>query len=104
MNYLNPVEREAVRNPMTHQIDPLAMRILHLNNIFVSPMCQYSGTDGCVNGWHLVHVCSAAVGAGCVLTEAKATEVLPTAGSVGLIWVSIVKRACRHFTPGLFEC
>jgi len=65
-----------------------------LNSIFVSPMCQYSGTDGCVNGWHLVHVCSAAVGAGCVLTEAKATEVLPTAGSVGLIWVSTVKRAC----------
>jgi hypothetical protein len=36
MNYLNPVEREAVRNPMTHQIDPLAMRILHLNSIFVA--------------------------------------------------------------------
>src|SRR4029078_11639954 len=26
------------------------------NRIVVSPMCQYSGDDGCANDWHLVHL------------------------------------------------
>jgi 2,4-dienoyl-CoA reductase-like NADH-dependent reductase (Old Yellow Enzyme family) len=46
------------------------------NRIFVSPMCQYSCTDGVPNDWHLVHLGSRAVGgAGLVLTEA--TAVIP---------------------------
>ena len=39
----------------------------------VSPMCQYSSTDGFANDWHLVHLGSRAVGgAGLVFTEATA--------------------------------
>lgn len=40
------------------------------NRIVVSPMCQYSATDGVPGEWHLVHLGSRAVGgAGLVLTE-----------------------------------
>src|SRR5580700_2145930 len=62
---------------MTHLFDPLAIRdVTFANRVFVSPMCQYSSTDGYVNDWHFVHLGSRAVGgAGLVLTEASA--VLP---------------------------
>jgi 2,4-dienoyl-CoA reductase-like NADH-dependent reductase (Old Yellow Enzyme family) len=62
---------------MTQLFDPLAIRdITFANRIFVSPMCQYSSTDGYVSDWHFVHLGSRAVGgAGLVLTEA--TAVLP---------------------------
>ena len=40
------------------------------NRIVVSPMCQYSATDGVPDEWHLVHLGSRAVGgAGLVFTE-----------------------------------
>jgi anthraniloyl-CoA monooxygenase len=40
------------------------------NRVVVSPMCQYSATEGLINDWHLVHLGSRAVGgAGLVLTE-----------------------------------
>lgn len=43
------------------------------NRIVVSPMCEYSSTDGFANDWHLVHLGSRAVGgAGIVFTEATA--------------------------------
>lgn len=56
--------------------DPLALRGLTLRNrIAVSPMCQYSSTDGFANEWHFVHLGSRAVGgAGLVFTEAAAVE------------------------------
>src|ERR1700737_2841245 len=62
---------------MTHLFDPLAIRdITFANRVFVSPMCQYSSTDGYANDWHFVHLGSRAVGgAGLVFTEA--TGVLP---------------------------
>jgi 2,4-dienoyl-CoA reductase-like NADH-dependent reductase (Old Yellow Enzyme family) len=62
---------------MTHLCDPLAIRdITFANRVFVSPMCQYSSTDGYASDWHFVHLGSRAVGgAGLVLTEA--TAVLP---------------------------
>ena len=64
---------------MAHLFDPLKIRDLSFSNrVFVSPMCEYSSTDGFVNDWHLVHLGSRAVGgAGLVLTEA--TAVLPDA-------------------------
>ena len=41
------------------------------NRVFVSPMCQYSATDGVPNDWHFVHLGSRAVGgAGLVIVEA----------------------------------
>ncbi len=50
---------------------PYRLRDLELENrIVVSPMCQYSATDGTPNDWHLVHLGSRAVGgAGLVITE-----------------------------------
>ena len=62
---------------MAHLFDSLVIRDLTFaNRVFVSPMCQYSSTDGYANDWHFVHLGSRAVGgAGLVLTEA--TAVLP---------------------------
>jgi 2,4-dienoyl-CoA reductase-like NADH-dependent reductase (Old Yellow Enzyme family) len=59
---------------MTHLFDPLTQRgVTFRNRIAVSPMCQYSSTDGYANEWHLVHLVSRAVGgAGLVFTEAAA--------------------------------
>jgi len=55
---------------------PLKIRdIQFANRIAVSPMCQYSSTDGFANDWHFVHLSTRAVGgAGLVLTEAAAVE------------------------------
>jgi 2,4-dienoyl-CoA reductase-like NADH-dependent reductase (Old Yellow Enzyme family) len=59
---------------MQHLFEPLVLRGVTLQNrIAVSPMCQYSCTNGLANEWHLVHLGSRAVGgAGLVLTEATA--------------------------------
>jgi len=50
---------------------PFKLRDMPLaNRIVVSPMCQYSATDGTPNDWHLVHLGGRAVGgAGLVMTE-----------------------------------
>ncbi|WP_407530099.1 NADH:flavin oxidoreductase/NADH oxidase [Methylobacterium oryzisoli] len=62
---------------MTHLFDPLTLRGVTLRNrIGVSPMCQYSSTDGLANDWHLVHLGARAVGgAGLIIMED--TAVLP---------------------------
>ena len=59
---------------MPHLFDPLSIRNLTFSNrVFVSPMCEYSSTDGFANDWHFVHLGSRAVGgAGLVFTEATA--------------------------------
>ena len=45
------------------------------NRIVVSPMCQYTATDGFTNDWHLVHLGSRAVGGtGLIFTEATAVS------------------------------
>ncbi|HEY0458798.1 MAG TPA: NADH:flavin oxidoreductase/NADH oxidase [Pyrinomonadaceae bacterium] len=45
------------------------------NRLWVSPMCQYSSTDGMPTDWHLVHLGSRAVGgAGLVIMEATAVS------------------------------
>jgi NADH:flavin oxidoreductases, Old Yellow Enzyme family len=58
---------------------PLKIRSLNLKNrIVISPMCQYSATDGIANEWHRVHIGSRAVGgAGLIIMEA--TGVSPEA-------------------------
>lgn len=55
---------------------PLTLRGITLSNrIAVSPMCEYSSTDGFASDWHLVHLGSRAVGgAALVVTEAAAVE------------------------------
>ncbi|MEV4599367.1 NADH:flavin oxidoreductase/NADH oxidase [Amycolatopsis sp. NPDC049253] len=59
---------------MSRLFEPLSLRGLTLpNRAWVSPMCQYSATDGVPNDWHLVHLGQFAVGgAGLILTEASA--------------------------------
>lgn len=45
------------------------------NRISVAPMCQYSGSEGLPNDWHLVHLGSRAVGgAALVMVEASAVS------------------------------
>jgi 2,4-dienoyl-CoA reductase-like NADH-dependent reductase (Old Yellow Enzyme family) len=57
-----------------HLFSPIRLRDVELpNRIGVSPMCQYSATDGLPDAWHLVHLGARAVGgAGLVFTEAAA--------------------------------
>jgi len=56
--------------------EPFAMRGLTLKNrVVISPMCQYSATDGMLNHWHVVHLSQFAMGgAGLVFVEATAVE------------------------------
>ena len=47
--------------PSPRLFTPLKLRGLEIRNrIFVSPMCQYSSTDGLANEWHQVHLGSRA--------------------------------------------
>ncbi|MBA1203731.1 NADH:flavin oxidoreductase/NADH oxidase [Pseudomonas capeferrum] len=59
---------------MSLLLEPYTLRQLSLpNRIAVSPMCQYSSTEGLANDWHLVHLGSRAIGgAGLIFTEATA--------------------------------
>jgi 2,4-dienoyl-CoA reductase-like NADH-dependent reductase (Old Yellow Enzyme family) len=59
-----------------HLFSPLTIRgVAFRNRIGVSPMCQYSSTEGFATDWHLVHLGSRAVGgAGLVFTEATAVS------------------------------
>src|SRR5579859_2633405 len=64
---------------MGHLFEPLTIRGVTLRNrIAVSPMCQYSCTDGYANDWHFVHLGSRAVG-GAAIVFTEATAVLPEA-------------------------
>ncbi len=45
------------------------------NRIVISPMCQYSSTDGCATDWHLAHLGTlASSGAGLMIVEATHVE------------------------------
>jgi 2,4-dienoyl-CoA reductase-like NADH-dependent reductase (Old Yellow Enzyme family) len=59
---------------MPHLFEPLKQRGVELKHrIVVSPMCQYSCTDGFATDWHLVHLGARAVGrAAAVIAEATA--------------------------------
>jgi 2,4-dienoyl-CoA reductase-like NADH-dependent reductase (Old Yellow Enzyme family) len=80
---------------------PMKLRSVEFRNrIAVSPMCQYSATDGIPNDWHLVHLGSRAVGgAGVIIAEA--TGVTPegriSPGDLG-IWNDTQVEAFRRIT------
>lgn len=59
---------------MPKLFDPLTIRSVSFpNRLAISPMCQYSATDGFANDWHLVHLGNRAVGgAGLIIMEATA--------------------------------
>jgi 2,4-dienoyl-CoA reductase-like NADH-dependent reductase (Old Yellow Enzyme family) len=61
---------------MNKLFEKLSLRGIEFRNrIWVSPMCQYSSTDGMPTDWHLVHLGSRAVGgAGLVIMEATAVS------------------------------
>ena len=62
---------------MPHLFGPLVQRSLTLaHRIVVSPMCQYSSSDGFASDWHLVHLGSRATG-GAALVFTEATAVTP---------------------------
>ena len=64
------------RDQVPRLFQPLTLRSVTVRNrIMVSPMCQYSATDGVANDWHLQHLGSRAVGgAGIVSTEVVHVE------------------------------
>jgi NADPH2 dehydrogenase len=61
---------------MSTLFSPVRLAGLELaNRIVVSPMCQYSGDDGCANDWHLMHLGMLAnSGAALVVVEATHVE------------------------------
>lgn len=61
---------------MSKLFSPLTIKgITFRNRLAISPMCQYSATDGFANNWHLVHYGSRAVGgAGLIIQEATAVS------------------------------
>jgi 2,4-dienoyl-CoA reductase-like NADH-dependent reductase (Old Yellow Enzyme family) len=76
------------RDPNPHLFRPITFRSMTARNrIMVSPMCQYSATDGVPNDWHLQHLGARATG-GAGIVCAEMTNVEPrgriTAGCAGL--------------------
>jgi len=61
---------------MSLLFQPYKLRSVELRNrIVISPMCQYSATDGLANNWHLVHLGSRATGgAGLIIQESTAVS------------------------------
>ncbi len=59
---------------MSKLFEPITLRSLTMRNrIWLSPMCQYSATDGVPDDWHLVHLGARATGGfGLIMTEAAA--------------------------------
>lgn len=92
------------RNP--HLFRPITFRsVTARNRIMLSPMCQYSATDGMPEEWHHVHLASRAVGgAGLVFTEA--THVSPegriTPNCLGL-WNDDQRDAFKRTTAFIAE-
>lgn len=64
------------RDPTPRIFRPISFRsVTARNRIMVSPMCQYSATDGVPDDWHLQHLgCRAVGGAGIVFTEMTNVE------------------------------
>jgi len=64
------------RDPNPHLFRPIAFRsVTARNRIMVSPMCQYSATNGVPDEWHFQNLASRAVGgAGIVFAEATNVE------------------------------
>lgn len=62
---------------MSKLFSPLQIKGITLKNrIVMSPMCQYSATDGFVNDWHYIHYTTRAIG-GCGVIIQEATAVAP---------------------------
>lgn len=52
-----PLTSDLWPSTMLGLFDPLTIRDLTFANwVFVSPMCQYSSSDGYANDWHFIHL------------------------------------------------
>lgn len=75
--------------PTIGLFDPLTIRgVTFPNRVAMSPMCQYSASEGMASDWHFVHLGSRAVGgAGLIMAEASAVTAQGriTPGDLG-IW------------------
>ncbi len=62
--------------PLPLLFQPLSVRgVTFPNRVVISPMCQYSATDGFANEWHFSHLSTYARGrAGCIFFEASAVK------------------------------
>jgi 2,4-dienoyl-CoA reductase-like NADH-dependent reductase (Old Yellow Enzyme family) len=64
---------------MSALFTPFRVGALELRNrIVIAPMCQYSAVDGCMTGWHVIHLGHLAL-SGAALLTIEATAVLPEA-------------------------
>jgi 2,4-dienoyl-CoA reductase-like NADH-dependent reductase (Old Yellow Enzyme family) len=86
---------------MSKLLSPLVIKdITFRNRIAISPMCQYSATDGFANDWHLVHLGSRAVGgAALIIQEATAVsaEARISPGDLGIYnekHIEMLQRIC----------
>lgn len=97
---------EAGQRPTPPMFTPFSLRSMTLKNrVVVSPMCQYSATDGVPGEWHLVHLGSRALGgAGLVVTEM--TDVSPegriSLGCTGL-WNDVQCEAWKKIVDFVHE-
>ena len=77
-----------VKNPAVPMFQPFRLRDMTLaNRAVVSPMCQYSATDGVPGDWHMVHYGARAIGgAGLMFTEMTdvSAEARITPGCTGI--------------------
>ncbi|TMH95081.1 MAG: oxidoreductase, partial [Betaproteobacteria bacterium] len=67
-----PFRKKESRLPPPKLFTPIQLGGVTLpNRIVVSPMCQYSADDGCMNDWHFIHLGHLAYsGAGLLMVEA----------------------------------
>ncbi len=91
---------------MSLLFSPITIKNITLKNrIVVSPMCEYSATDGFANNWHLVHLGSRAVG-GAALVIVEATAVSPegriSIGDLG-IWKDEQLEKLKEITDFLHD-
>jgi len=109
--YVDVVERDLARRsglsePRPPMFLPLRLGTLELvNRVVVSPMAQYSATDGIPDDWHLMHYgARAAGGAGLVVTEMTcvAPDARITLGCTGL-WNEAQRDAWRRIV-GFVHC
>lgn len=61
---------------MSKLFSPIKIKNITIKNrVIMSPMCQYSATDGLPNEWHFVHYSSRAIGgSGAIIVEATAVN------------------------------